>query len=468
MDRGSRRLDIMDAVEQKEIRTIVLAHKDRLDVKAMILAHKIALDPTVEQELYFARAAGTARFAWNWGLSEWRRQYEAGEKPSATKLKAQWNETRRTQFPWSYDVTKCAGGQAIINLGGAFSNFVRDLKKPKSRRKAGYPKFKRKGQHDAFALWNDQFEVRGGYERFGKSRGEIRIPNLGRVRLREPLRIDGRILGAVVSRDGGGWSVAIQCEMPDATQAHPQPGAVVGVDLGISALMVLSRPLPDGRTKIENRKPLRKAMRRVKALSRRISRQEEARKRRAAKTSRRMQKRRAALAKAHWRVANIRSDAIHKATTAVANAFETVVLEDLNVAGMVKNHALAGAIHDAAFGEVRRQLEYKSRMRGGHVKVADRWFPSSKTCSACGYVADKLPLSIRKWTCQGCGTIHDRDQNASINLEYLVVGPAWSEPSLGDPTATLGETAALAASQEAVKLRSANRELNPCAHVRTN
>jgi putative transposase len=413
----------------------------------VILAHKIALDPTVEQEIYFARAAGTARFAWNWALGEWQRQYEAGEKPSATKLKAQWNETRRIDFPWTYDVTKCAGGQAIINLGAAFSNFFRDVKKPKGQRKAGYPKFKKKGQHDAFALWNDQFEVRGRYERFGKSRGEIRIPNLGWVRLREPLRIDGRILGAVVSREAGRWFVAIQCETSDAILAHPEPGTVVGVDLGISALMTLSRPLPDGRIKIENPKPLRKAMRRVKTLCRRISRQEEARKKRAAKTSRRMKKRRAALAKAHWRVANIRRDALHKATTAVADAFETVVLEDLNVAGMVKNHALAGSISDAAFGEIRRQFEYKERMRGGYVKVANRFFPSSKLMSCCGVVLDKLPLSCRTVVCPGCGTIHDRDENAAINLEHLEVGPAWAEPSLGNPVATLGEAAALAASQ---------------------
>jgi putative transposase len=167
-------------------------------------------------------------------------------------------------------------------------------------------------------------------------------------------------------------------------------------------------------------------------------------------------------------VANVRQDAIHKATTAVSAAFETVVLEDLHVAGMGKNHALAGSVHDAALGEIRRQFEYKARIRGGHVHVADRFFPSSKICSACGGIVDKLPLSVRTWPCPECGVIHDRDENAAINLEALVVGPAWSEPLSDDPAATLGEIAALAASQEAVKLRSVNRELNPCAHARTN
>jgi putative transposase len=434
----------------------------------VILAHKIHLDPTVEQSVHFAQAAGTARFAWNWALGEWQRQYKDGEKPSANKLKAQWNAVRRIEFPWSLDVTKCAGSQAILNLGTAFSNFFRDLNKPNGARKAGYPKFKKKGRHDSFALWNDQFEVRARADCFGKNRGEIRIPNLGWVRMREPLRIPGRILGAVVSRDGTGWAVAIQCEQPAPMVVHTNPGTVVGVDLGIAHLMALSRPLPDGRTKIENPKPLRKAMRRIKKLARRCSRQEEMRKTRAAKTSRRAMKRRKALAKLHWRVANIRCDAMHKATTAVVEAFETIVIEDLNVAGMVKNHALAGAIHDAAFGEARRQFEYKTRMRGGTVKVADRFFPSSKTCSTCGHVMDKLPLHVREWPCPVCGTVHDRDVNAGINLEKLVVGSAWPEPSLGDPATTHGEIAALAASQEAVKLRSVNRELNPCALVRTN
>lgn len=434
----------------------------------MILAHKIALDPTVEQAIHFARAAGTARFAYNWALAEWQRQHKAGEKPSAAKLKAQWNSIRRTEFPWSLEVSKCVSGQAIMNVGTAFGNFFRDLKKPKGQRKARYPKFKKKGRHDSFALWNDQFEVRAIFKMFGQDRGEIRIPNLGWVRMREPLEVDGRILGAVVSREADRWFISIQCEGRDNEQAHPQPGTVVGVDLGISALMTLSRPLPDGRTKIENPKPLRKAMRRVKKLSRRISRQEEARKRRAAKTSRHMIKRRARLARLHRRVANIRRDAIHKATTAVSTAFETVVLEDLNVAGMGKNHALAGSIADAAFGEVRRQYEYKARMNGGYVKTADRWFPSSKLCHSCGCIVDKLPLSVRTWVCPECGVVHDRDENAAINLEHLVVGPAWSKPSPDDPVATLGEIAALAASQEAVKLRSVNRELNPCAHVRTN
>jgi putative transposase len=396
--------------------------------------------------------------------------YKAGEKPTANKIKAKWNEVRRVEFPWSLDVTKCAGSQGIMNLGTAFKNFFEGLKKPKGHRRAKYPKFKKKRLDASFALWNDQFEVRALPFRFGKDRGEIRIPNLGWVKMREPLKASGRIMGAVVSRDADGWSVSIQCKTEDPTSAHINPCSVVGVDLGISCLMVLSQPLSDGRTRIENPKALRKAMKRVKKLSRRCSRQEVVRKKHNAKTSRREKKRRLTLAKIHLRVANVRRDAIHKATTALANTFETVVLEALNVAGMVKNHNLAGALHDAAFGEIRRQVEYKTAMRGGRTVIADRFFASSKIASCCGHLMEKMPLNVREWTCPACGTIHDRDENAARNLEQIVVGPAWSEPLPGNPVATHGEIPALAvaASVAAVKPRSTNRELNRCASLRTN
>lgn len=417
----------------------------------MIRAHVIALDPTVKQSVYFARACGVARFSYNWSLAEWKRQYEAGEKPSANKLKAQWNAIRRKEFPWSTEVTKCASGQSIMNLGKAFANFFRDLKKPAGARKARFPKFKKKGQNDSFALWNDQFQVDGQ---------RIQIPKLGWVRMRESLRFDGKIMGATVRKSGHRWVVSIQVETPDPTAAHPVPGSVVGVDLGISCLMALSRHLPDGRTKIENPKPLRKAMRRVKKLARRCSRQEEARKKRNAKTSRRALKRRASLSRVHARVAAVRRDAIHKATTAVANAFETVVLEDLNVSGMLKNHKLAQSIHDAAFGEIRRQYEYKTTMRGGRTVIADRFFASSKIASCCGHRMEKMPLSVRDWACPACGVVHDRDENAAKNLEYIVVGPTWAEPPLADLAATRGEMKALAGSQGSVKPSSVNREYN--------
>lgn len=367
------------------------------------------------------------------------------------------------------DVTKCASAQSILNLGKAFDNFFEDLKKPKGARRRGYPKLKKKGQNDRFALWNDQTEIRNLTDRFGKDRGEVWIPSLGYVRMREALRHDGKLLGAVISRDAAGWSISFQVERPDVEVTHGAPGTVSGIDLNLSKMMRLSRPLPDGTREIKNQKPLKRVVKRIKRLSRAISRQEDVRKKsKSKKTSKRAIKRRSKLSKTHWRAANIRLDAIHKATDMVTKHFETLVIEDLNVAGMVKNHNLAGSLFDVSFGEIRRQIEYKADRRGGHVLIADRFFPSSKKCSICDAINADLKLKHRTWTCATCGTTHDRDENASFNLERLhtQVGPAWPKPSQSESSvAKLGEIAALADSQESVKLRSMNRELNRCEEV---
>lgn len=167
--------------------------------------------------------------------------------------------------------------------------------------------------------------------------------------------------------------------------------------------------------------------------------------------------RRDRLRKLHFRIASIRKDAIHKATTAVANAFRVVCLEDLNVAGMAKNHRLAGSVLDASMREIRRQIEYKVAMRGGRVVIIDRWFPSSRACSDCGCIADNMPLHRREWDCPECGGHHDRDGNAAKNIE--LVGATSPKPLAGGPSAARGEIGALAAEQSATKLRSVNREL---------
>ena len=415
----------------------------------MILGHTIALDPTFAQEAHFRRACGVARYAYNWALAEWKRQYEAKEKPSASKIKAAWNEHRKS-LPWTFEVSKCVSGQAVMDLGTAFTNFFRDVKKPKRQRRFRHPRFKSKRQDNGFALWNDQFEIEGD---------RIRVPRLGWVRMREPLRFSGKIMGARITRIGTRWCVSVQVDT--AVVKDCSTTDVVGIDVGISTLMTLSKPLPDGRDEIENPQARRSLMKRQRKLARRISRQELQRRKAAAKTSRRQMRRRDALRRLHHRIASIRKDAIHKATTLVASNFQTVVLEDLNVGGMTRNKRLAGAISDASFGEIRRQLEYKTAMRGGRVVLADRYFPSSKRCHHCGDVVDNLPLSVRSWSCSNCGTIHRRDKNAAINLELLVVGAACSEPPAGDRSDTRGEIGALAAGQPATKLWSVNRELEP-------
>lgn len=414
----------------------------------MILGHAIALDATEAQEAHFRRACGVARFAFNWGLDEWKRMHAAGEKPTAFKIKARWNAVRHKDYPWSAEVTACAGGQAIIDLGSAFTNFFRDLKKAKGGRKARFPRFKSKRQDNGFALWNDKFKIDGD---------RIRIPNLGWVKMHEPLRLTGKIIGARVARIGNRWHGSVQVETEGTREAAPD--ATVGIDLGITTLMTLSKPLPDGRTEIANPRARCSLMKRQKKLARRISRQELQRRKTNAKTSRRQMVRRDRLRALHYRIAYIRKDAIHKATSLIAASFSTITLEDLNTSGMAKNHRLAGSVLDAAFREVRRQIEYKTAMRGGRVVIADRYFPSSKMCSDCGYVIDKMPLSVREWLCPECGSSHGRDANAAKNLELL--GAGSSEAAGNDAQPTRGKIRALALSQGKVKLRSLTCELQP-------
>lgn len=370
----------------------------------MLIAHRIALDPNNVQATYFARACGVSRFAYNWALEQWGKQYEAWKqdntlpKPSEAALRRQLNAIKRQQFPWMLEVTKCAPQMAIIQLGQAFQNFFAG--------RAKYPKFRKKGVHDRFTLTNDQFAVEGC---------RIRIPRLGLVRMRETLRFNGKVLSATISRVADRWFVSIAVDTsdnPHLPKAENQ--GVVGVDLGVSALATLST----GEPPIPGPKPHKALLNRLRRLSRSLSRKQ--------KGSRNRQKAKAKLAKLHARIAAIRSDALHKLTTNLTRRFHTIGIEDLNVRGMMANRHLARSIADMSFFEFRRQLEYKAAMRGGLVVVADRFFPSSKTCSACGSVQDAMPLSVRQWICPDCGAHHDRDVNAARNLAIYAVSSTVS------------------------------------------
>lgn len=381
----------------------------------MILGHVIALDPTPEQANYFRRACGTARFAYNWGLAQWERLRASGEKPSAGKIKVLWNAFRVKNLPWSYEVTKCASNQAILDLGAAFINFFRDCKKPKGQRKFQYPRFKRRALNEGFALWNDQFEI---------TDQRVRIPILGWVEMHEALRFDGKIMGARVSFSGGRWFLSVQVETDAQRESAPE-GSVVGVDLGVATLATLSTG-----EKVEGPRPRKHLLGSLKRMQRRMSLQKHRAKKLKQKASKRQFKRQLRLSRLHERISNIRKDAAHKLTSFLTRRFQTIVIEDLNVSGMSKNHALAGAILDCGFHEIRRQLDYKAEMRNGRILVVDRFFPSSKLCSCCGFKADTLPLSVREWTCNTCGEIHDRDLNAAVNLKQI--GQARAELTHGD------------------------------------
>lgn len=375
----------------------------------LLCAHKIELDCNDRQATYFAKACGCARKAWNWALTRWKEEYVAAKEarktdpkakmPSEASLRREFNAIKRQEFPYMMEVTKCAPQHSIKNLGKAFASFWKNPKK------FGYPKYKKKFVDDSFEISNDKFKVEGR---------RILIPRLGWVRMREALRFkDAKILHAVVSRTAGRWFVSIQVELPDlrhlsAANNHGR----CGVDLGVGRLAVVS----DG-TVVEGPKALAASLRKLRRLNKALSRK--------VKGSGQYRRCRMRLARLHARIANIRKDALHKLTHWLTSNFNEIVIEDLNVKGMMANRHLARCIADMGFYEFRRQLEYKAAWRGGQVIVADRYFPSSKKCRFCGQINEGLTLKDRKWTCPHCGClIEDRDLNAAINLKNWTASSA--------------------------------------------
>lgn len=363
----------------------------------MLLAHKIRLDPNNVQRTYLARAAGTARFAHNWALAEWTRQYKASradptsKPPSVLALLRQLNSIKRSQFPWMLEVTKCAPQIAIMHLGRAFENFFAG--------RARYPKFRRKGVHDRFAISNEAFRVEGT---------RFRIPKLGWIRMCEPVRFEGHILSASLSRIADHWYVSFTVNCSGQSLPSAENQGAVGIDLGIETFATLSTG-----EKITGPRALNQLLGSVRRLMRTVSRK--------VKGSNNRAKAKLRLARLYERIAHIRRDSLHKLTTNVTQRFHTIGIEDLNVAGMLKNRRLARAISDMGWYQFRRQLEYKAALRGSLIAVIDRWYPSSKTCSACSHVLDMLSLDSRNWTCARCGVTHDRDINAAVNLKNMAV-----------------------------------------------
>jgi putative transposase len=363
-------------------------------------SHVIRLNTTPEQEVYFRKACGVARHAYNWALARWKEARAEGKTVNTHDLKAEYNQIKGEQFPWCYEVTKCAPEQAFADLGQAFSNYWRmkedqtqpKLKHPrKDGEEAGFPHFKsKKRDRLSFYLANDKFSVHGH---------TLCVPKLGDVNMTEALRFGGKIMSATVSYRAGWWFVSIAVEVEQETPNHS--GGTVGIDLGIKTLATLS----DGE-KFENQKHSRKSLGHIAGLSRGLARKVEG--------SQNWWKQSKKLAKAHYRVACQRQDVLHKMSTYVARTSSLIGLEDLNTKGMLSNHHLAQAVSDASFFEVKRQLLYKAEQYGGSVQLVDRWYASSKTCSGCGWIHDELTLADRVFICQECALVIDRDHNAAI------------------------------------------------------
>ena len=381
----------------------------------MLEAVKVALDPTPTQERLLLSHAGAARFAFNAGLAHVKEALDASEKPewSYYSLVRWWNSSKDALavdvdgVPWWRENSKEAANTGLRSLAAALSNWSKSRRGARKGRRVGFPKFKAKDQAvPRFAYTTGSFGLIEGDPK------ALKLPRIGRVHCMENVaeRVDGaRVLRMTVSKRAGRWYAALTVERDTPVAVCAPKGGAVGIDLGVKTLATLS----DG-TVIDNPHTLKTSERRLKRAQKALSRKAMGSKRRA--------KARAKVARLHAHVANQRQDAMHKATTWLASTFSEICIEDLNTAGMVRNHRLAKAIMDASFGEFRRQLEYKTARTGAALRVIDRWYPSSKTCSACGTVKAKLSLCERVYRCDACGLSMDRDLNAAVNI--LVAGSA--------------------------------------------
>jgi putative transposase len=363
-------------------------------------SYKVEMKPNNRQRTVLTQYAGTKRFIYNWALGRRIEEYRStGKASTCYEQQKQLTVLKQEDLRWLYEVSYSVQYSAIEDVDAAFRNFFRRVKS--GDQNPGFPRFKsRKGGIGSF-------RIRGALRVMGKS---IKLPNIGIVKLRRSdyIPVSGiKVLSATISERSGRWFISVNCEIDIPDPSDPT-GDPIGIDLGIKTLAVVS----DGRT-FDNPKILRKSQKKLRRVQRSLSRKQ--------KGSNNREETRRKLNKVHYRIANIRRDYLHKITSSIVKAKtkpSMIVLEDLNVAGMVKNHCLARAISDIGMSEFRRQIEYKAAWNGVKVVITDRFFPSSKTCHKCGLINDTLTLSDRSWICE-CGTTLDRDLNAAINLrEY--------------------------------------------------
>jgi putative transposase len=352
------------------------------------------------------QCAGTARFAWNWGLADRNDRYQnntGNERfTDAMKQHKQLNALKRTDFPWMYHYSKCVPQEALRNLDHAFQNFYQNRKDRiagKTKRYVGFPQFKKKGR------CKDSFRLTGIIRVFSASK-QVQLPRLGKLRTKEwpQLPSSARILSATVSRTADRWYVALQVveEVPEAPP-NDQP-MVLGIDPGLAKSATFSNGLG-----LPNPKWLRKGETKLRRLARAVSRKP--------KGSKNRQKAVQRLARFHQRLSACRADHHHKLSAYVTQNHGVIVTEELYIAGLSRNKRQAKRWADVAHGEFRRQLIYKSEWHGAQYVAVPRFYPSSKLCSTCWYYHADLTLADRIFECPMCGQSLDRDLNAALNME---------------------------------------------------
>jgi putative transposase len=359
----------------------------------MLLGFKTEIKLNNKQRTMLAKHAGVARHAYNWGLGLTKQILDHNREnpeekikfPSAIDLHKWLVAMVKPQYPWYYESSKCPPQYALRHLRAAWEDCFIKKKKP--------PRFKKKGRgSDSFTL-DGTIKVVDHYK--------IQVPKIGVLRTFERLPFGYKPKNITISRQADSWYISFKVEIEP--QNTPKTVDKVGVDLGVKTLAYLSTGIV-----FEGAKSYKKYEKKLAKL--------QWRNRNKVIGSANWKKAQIKIARCHRRIANIRQDILHKLTAYLAKNHSEIVIEDLNVSGMLKNRKLAKAIADMGFHEFRRQLEYKCRLYGSQLIVADRFFPSSKVCSNCGWYNPDLKLSDRWFLCVECSSFIERDYNASINL----------------------------------------------------
>lgn len=361
-------------------------------------AYKFRFYPTSEQELVLAKTFGCARFAYNYMLrlrsDAWmQRQERIGYHESSAELTAL---KKQPEYAWLNEVSSVPVQQALRHLQTAFANFF--------AKRARYPQFKRKDGKQSAEYTTSAFKWDGQLLKLAKMAEPLAI------RWSRQIPKAAKVTTVTVSKDTAGrYFVSLLCD--DAVAAKHEVSGKVGIDLGLSHFAILSTG-----EKVAAPNTFRKNEAKLAKLQRRLAKKQ--------KGSNRRAKAKLKVARLHAKIADSRRDFLHKLSTRLINENQVIAVESLSVSNMQKNRRLSKSISDAGWGEFVRQLEYKARWYGRELVGIDRWYPSSKRCSDCGYTMPKMPLNVRQWTCPECGSIHDRDVNAARNV--LAAGLAVS------------------------------------------
>ena len=369
----------------------------------MLLAYKYRIYPTKEDKILLAKHFGCCRFLYNHFLTYRKEEYQKGDKVSYYITQKELTKMKTLeQYSWLNEVSSQSLQMAIQQLDDAYKKFF--------KQQGGYPNYKSKHSSKQSCSFPQNVKI---------SENRVYLPkfmkNGIRIKLHRNIPERSSIKQATITKKNDRYYISISF---DDNLPIPKPiiaQSSIGLDMGINSLIATSKDV-----KIDNPRYTKKYARALKLASRHLSRKQHSRKKGdTTPKSKRYLKQQAKVAKIHEKIANSRSDYIHKITNEITNQYDVICIEDLNVKGMIKNHKLSKHIADVAWGELRRQLEYKSERKGKILIKVDRWLPSSQTCSSCLSPTGKKPLNVRKFTCPICGTTHDRDNNAAKIIEYF-------------------------------------------------